>query len=204
MFEYTYTSPNNSYKRETLFNEEFRERSRSFFGYKCVLCYGHNRNNAVQHKLSVHHVYYNPDHRMDEKDRLSYVVPLCSRCHSITRTDREFWAELFTWFIEKRCGGEYLMHKSGGFPVQFTPINKITGICDVIYTGEKSLNVPLWVRDYSSSGYAPGWAFWCSPSAKTGQNVDFIPDYTVRVSAGSSSFQETAEKTVLKNLRNIT
>ena len=135
--------------RGTGFTQQFRRRSREFFGYMCVFC-GSDRSK----KLEVHHVHYNPDHVIDEMDYLSHVVPLCTGCHRYTighEDWKEFWANLYDWFIDEQCGGRYLMPRDGtAYPIEFVPVANI--ICDktVIHTSSGSIIIPVWAREIAS------------------------------------------------------
>jgi hypothetical protein len=72
------------------FNENFKERVRAYFGYRCFEC-GAPQNGT---KLSVHHVHY--DKKMCCNGSPQDVVPLCFSCHSRTNTGRDYWEEHFT------------------------------------------------------------------------------------------------------------
>ena len=80
------------------FNREFKERVRSFFGYKCVEC-GIN----PKYSLSVHHVNFDKMSCCNGAKPL--FVILCKRCHARTNIDREYWEQHFTEIIDSRYGG---------------------------------------------------------------------------------------------------
>ena len=81
------------------FNREFKERVRSFFGYRCAEC-GEPQNG---YKLHVHHVNFNKMSCCDNTPPL--FVPLCRSCHARTQKDREYWEEHFTRMINEYHGG---------------------------------------------------------------------------------------------------
>ena len=77
------------------FNEEFKERVRAFWGYRCFECGTPQR----KRKLSVHHVHY--DKKMCCNGSPRDVVPLCSSCHTKTNTNRNYWEDHFTDLLYK-------------------------------------------------------------------------------------------------------
>ena len=81
------------------FNREFKERVRSFFGYRCAEC-GEPQNG---YKLHVHHVNFNKMSCCDNTPPL--FVPLCRSCHARTQKDRDYWEEHFTRMINEYHGG---------------------------------------------------------------------------------------------------
>ena len=81
------------------FNNEFKERVRSFFGRRCVEC-GTQENGKALH---VHHVNFNKMSCCDDTPPL--FVPLCPSCHARTQKDREYWEEHFTSMINEYYGG---------------------------------------------------------------------------------------------------
>jgi hypothetical protein len=86
------------------FNNEFRERVRAFFGYKCQKC-GHVWQEG-ERKLAVHHVNYQKDSCCNQ-ETIPLFVPVCSTgCHAKTNYDREKWEKHFTDLINKKFGGK--------------------------------------------------------------------------------------------------
>lgn len=81
------------------FNNEFKERVRSFFGHRCAEC-GEPQNG---YKLHVHHVNFNKMSCCDGTPPL--FVPLCTSCHSKTNHNREYWEQHFTRMINEYHGG---------------------------------------------------------------------------------------------------
>ena len=85
------------------FNEEFKNRVRSFFGYRCVLC-GKTREENHGINLSVHHVNY------DKQTCCNASVPmfavLCNKCHSKTNHNREYYEALLCAIIMKVFNGK--------------------------------------------------------------------------------------------------
>lgn len=82
------------------FNNEFRERVRSFFRYCCVECGASQTKKA----LSVHHVNFNKKTCCDSSTPL--FVALCHSCHSKTNNNRLFWEIWFTEMINYHYGGK--------------------------------------------------------------------------------------------------
>jgi hypothetical protein len=78
------------------FNEQLKERVRTFFGRKCVLC--HKTEKELGRKLDVHHVDYEKDNCCnDTRDPL--FVPLCLSCHMKTNRDRYDWEIFFRYYL---------------------------------------------------------------------------------------------------------
>jgi hypothetical protein len=75
------------------FNDEFRERVRAYWGYKCVEC----GTPQAKIRLSVHHVHY--DKKMCCNGSPRDVVPLCASCHLKTNFNRDYWENHFTELI---------------------------------------------------------------------------------------------------------
>jgi hypothetical protein len=82
------------------FTNEFKERVRSFFGYKCVEC----SVPQTGRKLDVHHVNFNKQSCCDESVPL--FVPLCHKCHGRTQKNRHYWERRFTEIINRDYGGK--------------------------------------------------------------------------------------------------
>jgi len=85
------------------FNEEFKNRVRAFFRFRCIKCGKTQEENGK--KLHVHHVNYKKEACCDE-DIPKYFAPLCSSCHPRTNKDREKWQKEFTEIIEVQFGGK--------------------------------------------------------------------------------------------------
>lgn len=90
------------------FNDEFKERVRSFFGHICVEC-GSPQNGR---KLDVHHVNFNKNSCCDHS--LPLFVTLCRHCHAKTQYDRVYWEQHFTEIINRDYGGKCYIPKVGG------------------------------------------------------------------------------------------
>ncbi|MCJ7698051.1 MAG: NUMOD3 domain-containing DNA-binding protein [Thermoplasmata archaeon] len=88
-----------------LFNDEFKERVRAFFGHQCVEC-GTPQNG---YKLHVHHVNFNKKSCCD--DSIPLFVPLCLPCHSKIQKNREYWESHFTGIIESYYQGKCYFSK---------------------------------------------------------------------------------------------
>lgn len=73
------------------FNNEFKERVRSFFNHACVEC----GQTQTTYQLHVHHVNFNKQSCCDNTQPL--FVTLCHSCHSRTNHNRAFWEY---WFVE--------------------------------------------------------------------------------------------------------
>lgn len=77
-----------------LFNREFKERVREYWGRKCGICGA----SEIGRKLHVHHVNY--DKETCCNDNIPLFIPLCHRHHSMTNNgDRDEWALFFTRLI---------------------------------------------------------------------------------------------------------
>jgi hypothetical protein len=83
-----------------LFNDEFKERVRKFFGYICVEC-GKPQNGE---RLHIHHVNF--DKQSCCNDTTPLFVPLCRSCHGRTQGNRQYWERHFTDMINLRYGGK--------------------------------------------------------------------------------------------------
>jgi hypothetical protein len=82
------------------FNNEFKERVRAFFEYRCVECGAPQRET----RLHVHHVNFNKQTCCDSS--IPLFVPLCPACHNKTQRNRIFWEYWFTKMIESLYGGK--------------------------------------------------------------------------------------------------
>jgi len=86
-----------------LFNKEFKERVRAFWGNKCPVCGKTEEESGRAH--CVHHVGYDKEVCCNDNERL--FVPLCPSCHSKTNHNREEWEEYFTHMISIHGGKCY-------------------------------------------------------------------------------------------------
>jgi len=75
--------------------DEFREAVRARDGYVCQVC-GKTQEEEGQ-ALAVHHIDYDRDNTTMEN-----CIALCHSCHSKTNYDREYWTELFQWYMARR------------------------------------------------------------------------------------------------------
>ena len=73
------------------FNNNFKERVRSFWNYKCFICDKPQSNR----KLHVHHVHY--DKKMCCNGSPQDCVPLCDTCHGKTCHNRDYWEDYLTY-----------------------------------------------------------------------------------------------------------
>lgn len=87
------------------FNEKFKEYIRDKFGRVCFLCPRTEKENG--RKLSVHHVNYNKN-CFCEDDIDCQFVPLCSKCHSKTNHNREYWEREITTKLHEKINGWYI------------------------------------------------------------------------------------------------
>lgn len=92
-----------------LFNDEFKERVRDFFGRCCYVCGKNEVDNG--RKLDVHHVNY--DKMVCCNDVKPLFVPLCHSCHGKTHGDRKYWEEFFIVSLEYLTQGECFIKKDG-------------------------------------------------------------------------------------------
>jgi hypothetical protein len=92
------------------FNNEFKERVRTFFNNVCILCGKTEQENGK--KLIVHHVNYKKEACCDEDIPRVFVI-LCASCHGKTNSvkGREKYQKQFEKMIEKRFGGRSYFHK---------------------------------------------------------------------------------------------
>lgn len=92
------------------FNNEFKERVRAFFGYKCIEC-GELQGSV---KLGIHHVNYNKNSCCDSTKPM--FVPLCRKCHAKTshadKNVRATYEQKYIQIINERYGGECFVPKS--------------------------------------------------------------------------------------------
>ena len=82
------------------FNNEFKERVRAFFGYRCVEC----GSQQIEKKLSIHHVNFNKKTCCD--DTIPLFVALCIPCHAKTNYNRDYWQRHFTDMITSKHDGK--------------------------------------------------------------------------------------------------
>lgn len=82
--------------------EEFRNRIRAFFGYRCALCgLPQEWNNDA--KLSCHHVEYNKMACCDGEP--AHFAALCKKCHIRTNRDRDRWESMIHRIIDEIYDG---------------------------------------------------------------------------------------------------
>lgn len=87
------------------FNNEFKERVRAFFGYKCQMPGCHHVWQHGERMLAVHHVNFRKDACCSE-DVVPLFVPLCWSCHSKTQFRRADLEQYFTEIINHDYGGK--------------------------------------------------------------------------------------------------
>lgn len=87
------------------FNNEFKERVRAFFGYRCIEC-GDLQNGE---RLTVHHVLYNKQTCCD--DTIPMFAPLCRSCHAKTNFNREMWETKYAEIIINKYNGKSFLTK---------------------------------------------------------------------------------------------
>lgn len=90
-----------------LFNKEFKERVREFFGQQCFEC--NKIENQNGRKLDVHHVNY--DKMVCCNDVIPLFVALCRSCNIKANTNRKYWEEHFTQKIVKEFDGKCFYSK---------------------------------------------------------------------------------------------
>lgn len=91
-----------------LFNDEFKERVRNFFGRICVECGKTEEDNCE--RMSVHHVNFDKETCCNDEKPL--FVTLCKSCHAKTNYNREYWEEKYTTLINEKYGGQCYLPKS--------------------------------------------------------------------------------------------
>ncbi len=92
-----------------LFNDEFKERVREFWGYKCGISGKHQ--NEEKRKLAVHHINYNKQTCCTKDTPL--FIPLSHSWHSKTNYNRKYWEEILTNYIMIYFDGECYLPKGG-------------------------------------------------------------------------------------------
>lgn len=88
-----------------LWNENLRERCRTYFNHVCVEC-GTPQNGR---KLAIHHVHYNKKSCCDGSPR--DLVALCTDCHGATNHNRAYWEQHFTEMLHGYYGGKSFFTK---------------------------------------------------------------------------------------------
>lgn len=85
-----------------LFNKEFKERVREFFGRQCFECNKTEKENG--RKLDVHHINY--DKMVCCNDVIPLFAALCHGCNGKANGNRKYWEEHFTQKIMKEFNGK--------------------------------------------------------------------------------------------------
>lgn len=91
-----------------LFNNEFRERVRNFFGRKCIECGKLEVENDGK-RLSVHHVNFDKESCCNNNTPL--FACLCTSCHMKTNHNREYYEERYTTLINEKYNGQCYLPK---------------------------------------------------------------------------------------------
>jgi hypothetical protein len=88
-----------------LFDDDFKDRSRARYDYKCVECRKTQEENG--RALSVHHVCYDKKTCCKKGEMMGdrKFVVLCISCHVKTNTDRGGWEDWFTEIINEFYDG---------------------------------------------------------------------------------------------------
>lgn len=96
------------------FDEAFRERVRTFWGFKCGNCGRPQSENITKNgkvcKLSVHHVHNNKDACCND-DLPWHFIPLCVSCHGKAGHNTKRWERKFTTIIKNKYGGRCYFHQ---------------------------------------------------------------------------------------------
>lgn len=87
------------------FNKVFKEYIRDKFGRKCFICGKTEKENGK--KLNIHHVNYSKKCLCDEDTNCQFV-PLCSKCHSKTNHNREYWEREITTKLHETINGWFI------------------------------------------------------------------------------------------------
>jgi endogenous inhibitor of DNA gyrase (YacG/DUF329 family) len=90
------------------FNEEFKERVRTFFGNKCQIC-GKSKIENKNRELAVHHVTYDKNACCNNK--IAMFLPLCMSCHTKTTHNRKYWENILFTFINLYCDGKSYLNQ---------------------------------------------------------------------------------------------
>lgn len=83
------------------FNNDLKERVRSYFGYECIICGKTTEKNGKN--LCVHHVEYDKSACCDGEP--VHFAAMCHRCHSKTNFDRERWEAMMHRIIDEIYDG---------------------------------------------------------------------------------------------------
>ena len=71
------------------FNKELKVKVRVLYAHTCQLCGVKEKD--TPRKLSVHHIDYNK-----KNNHLNNLIPLCTKCHTRTNSNRDYWQKLFS------------------------------------------------------------------------------------------------------------
>lgn len=93
----------------TKFNDEFKDRVRSFWDNKCGLCGKTQKDNEI--KLSVHHVNY--DKMVCCNNTPPLFIPLCKVCHGKTNHNRGYWEHVLTEYVMLHFNGDSYFKEYG-------------------------------------------------------------------------------------------
>jgi hypothetical protein len=85
------------------FTEEFKNRVRFFWDYKCGNPECGKTQEENKEKLSVHHVHF--DKQVCCNDKPAMFIPLCRSCHAITNHNPEKYIKIYEDLIMNKFGG---------------------------------------------------------------------------------------------------
>lgn len=86
------------------FNDEFRNRVRFFWDYKCGNTECGKTQEENKAKLSVHHVHF--DKQVCCNDKPAMFIPLCRTCHSITNGNPKKYIKIYEDLIIEKFNGK--------------------------------------------------------------------------------------------------
>lgn len=94
------------------FNDEFKERVRTFWNRKCGICGKEEKYNLKSGgRLDVHHVNY--DKKVCCNNTPPLFIPLCKSCHTRTMHKRDSWESNLTNYIMTYFDGESYERRRG-------------------------------------------------------------------------------------------
>jgi hypothetical protein len=88
-------------------NEDLRDRVRTFFDYRCLACGMTTEENG--NALSVHHIEYNKQTCCDES--IPMFAALCNRHHGMSNWNKDRWQYMLSYIIQEVYRGRSYLPK---------------------------------------------------------------------------------------------